>query len=366
MALWLQRVWRTRGPIAWLLRPFSALYRGLSAAHWRAYAQGRRPISRPPLPVVVVGNWIVGGGGKTPTLMAIIQQLQAQGLRVGVISRGYGRVGGQSVQVACATSTAQDLGDEPLLLWRRTGAPLAVGADRGQAVAALRQQHPNLQLILSDDGLQHHALARDLTVLVFDRRGLGNGWLLPAGPLRQDQDRPVLPGSRADTLVLYTDGVVSTARAGYVAHRRLSGAVRLEAWWAQRWDTQQPLTELRGRPLIAAAGLAQPEGFFALLHEAGLTFQALPQPDHHDFAMLPWPPGSEVVVTEKDATKLSPERLAPGDRVWVLPLDLQPEPAFRAALLHALQPWLGSASHGPTSDRTSGLPPVQGPAATEP
>lgn len=356
--------WATRGPLAWALRPLSGLYRALAAYDRSRYAKGRRAIERPPVPVLVVGNWIVGGAGKTPTLIALLQRLQAWGWRAGVVSRGYGR-STRGVRVADADSRATDIGDEPLLIRRRCGVPLAVGEDRGAAARALLAAHPDLQLILSDDGLQHHGLARDLSLLLFDRRGLGNGWLLPAGPLRQDHDLPALPGSRADALVLYTDGAASTGRPGFAAERRLAGALPLAEWWA---GTGQPraLETLRGRPLLAVAGLARPEAFFAMLCDAGLSITPLPLPDHHDFAERPWPADAELLLTEKDAVKLPPECLGASQQAWVLPLDLQPEPSFDAELLRRLEALLGPAPHGSTSDRTAGLPAVQGPAATAP
>ncbi len=351
--------------MAWGLRPLSALYRQLAERERRAYEQGRKPIERPPVPVIVVGNWIVGGAGKTPTLLALLRRLQAWGWRPGVVSRGYGRQS-QGLRLAGPGSTAAELGDEPLLIHRRSGVPLAVAQDRGEAVRALLAAHPEIQILLSDDGLQHHRLARDLSILVFDARGLGNGWLLPAGPLRQDHMTNPLPGSRGDHLVLYSEGQPSTALPGFVAQRRLVGALPLADWWAGRHASLQPLDDLRGRPLVAAAGLARPEAFFQMLRAAGLDFQPLPLPDHFGFEQLPWPANAELVLTEKDAAKLPPERLPKGQRVWVLPLDLQPESAFDTALLQHLQQWLGPAPHGPTPDRTAGLPPVQGPAAAQP
>lgn len=317
------------------------------------------------MPVIVVGNWIVGGAGKTPTLLALLQRIQAWGWQAGVVSRGYGRHS-RGICIAGASSTAAELGDEPLLIRRRSGVPLAVGQDRGAAARALLAAHPQIQILLSDDGLQHHRLARDLSILVFDARGLGNGWLLPAGPLRQDRMPAPLPGSRPEQLVLYSEGVASTALPGYLAQRRLAGALALTDWWAGRMDRLHPLQELRGRPLLAAAGLARPEAFFGMLRAAALQIMPLPLPDHYDFAELPWPSGAELLLTEKDAAKLPPERLAPGQQAWVLPLDLQPEPAFDAALLQHLQHLLGPAPHGSTPDRTAGLSPVQGPAATQP
>lgn len=327
--------WLHRGPLTLLLWPLSLLYRGLAAIdRWR-YRVGLARIERLPVPVLVVGNWIAGGGGKTPTLIALLDQLGAWGLRAGVVSRGYGRTS-RGLVVASAAITAAELGDEPLLIHRRSGVPLAVAERRADAARALLAAHPDLQLIVCDDGLQHHALARDLTVCVFDRRGLGNGLLLPAGPLRQDRGFAPLPGSRPNTLLLYTDGERSTPLPGFVAERKLERAWPLAAWWRGEADAARPLAELSDCDWIACAGLARPEGFFAGLRAAGLRISPLPLADHADFATLPWPAGSAVLVTEKDAVKLDPAR--PGcEQVRVAPLDLCPEPAFTAALRSELQ-----------------------------
>lgn len=332
------RLWAERGPLALLLWPLSQLYRGLAAFdRWR-HRSGLASIERLPVPVLVVGNWIAGGGGKTPTLIALLDLLQAWGLRAGVVSRGYGRTS-RGLRIAGPASTAADLGDEPLLIQRRSGAPLAVAERRADAANALLAAHPDLQLIVCDDGLQHHALARDLTVCVFDRRGLGNGWLLPAGPLRQDRAYPALPGSRANTLLLHTDGKPGkpgSALPGFVAERRLQRAWPLAAWWRGDAGAARPLAELADRDWLACAGLARPEGFFDSLRAAGLRVSQLALADHADYSTLPWAPGSAVLVTEKDAVKLAATR--PGcEQVWVAPLDLRPEPAFVAALRSELQ-----------------------------
>lgn len=324
--------WTQRGPTAWLLRPLAGVYRLLAGLdRWR-YQVGLARIERLPVPVLVVGNWISGGAGKTPTLLALLSLLQRWGIQAGVVSRGYGR---QSHGVVLAPASSAELGDEPLLIHRRSGAPLAVGERRADAGRALLAAHPNLQLLISDDGLQHHALARDLSLWVFDRRGLGNGWLLPAGPLRQDRELPALPGSSAKHLVLYSDGERSTALPGFVAERNLQEALPLADWWTGQ-GKGRALAAMAGEAWLACAGLAQPERFFAGLQAHGLQLQTLPLPDHADFVSLPWLPGTAVLVTEKDAVKLAANR--PGcENVWVVPLDLAIEPAFEAALKSELK-----------------------------
>ncbi len=345
------RAWQRRGWTAGLLWPLSQLYRLLAALNRARYRWGWSRIHRPPAPVLVVGNWIVGGAGKTPTLLLVLELLARWGWRAGVVSRGYGRAT-RGVVLAQPDSSAASLGDEPLLIHRRSGVPLAVGESRAKAAQALLAAHPDVQLIVSDDGLQHHALARDLSLLVFDARGLGNGWLLPAGPLRQDRHARPLPGSREAHIVLHSDGVQAAPIQGHLAHRRLSLAWPLADWWAGRRAEAQPIAALRDRPLLAAAGLAQPERFFAMLAAEGLRFAPLPLPDHATFEPLPWPSdAADVLVTEKDAVKLRPEALPPGQRVWVLPLDLQAPPEFERELRDALSALLGpppGLPHGPT------------------
>lgn len=327
--------WYGRGLLTLALLPASALYAALTGLYRVLYASGLRKCQALPVPVIVVGNLIVGGAGKTPTVLALLEILAGQGLHAGVISRGYGRNGSAAV-VLNTTSTSAQVGDEPLLIHRRSGAPVAVGRDRVAAARALLAAHPKLQVIVSDDGLQHLPLPRALSVWVFDERGQGNGRLLPAGPLRQ-----ALPANAPlNCLVLYNARAPSTALPGYLSQRSLSGALSLTDWWQGQAANPEQLQALRGRPLLATAGMAQPGRFFDMLEEAGLTISPLPLPDHHDFATLPWSSDTpDVVLTEKDAIKIHPDRIL-GTRVWVVALDFQPEPAFARDLLHALRPHL--------------------------
>ncbi len=328
LAEWLQRQWwrATPSAAARLLSPLSALYETL--------AERQRRNTTPEgagLPVVVVGNLIVGGAGKTPTVIALVQALRALGWTPGVISRGHGRSGEAVAQVR-RDSAASDVGDEPLLIHLRSRAPVAVGRDRLAAARALRQAHPEVNLLLADDGLQHWRLARDAQVIVFDDRGAGNGFTLPAGPLRQRLPHAVPPRS----LVLYNAAAPSTPLPGWCAQRRLAGAVELADWWAGRPGSAQALQALRDKPLRAVAGIGAPQRFFDMLRAQGLSFTPCPVPDHHDYAALPWPPGTaDVVLTEKDAIKLTPQRCA-GTRVWVVALDFALPDGFVAALARLL------------------------------
>jgi tetraacyldisaccharide 4'-kinase len=324
----LQRAWLRRGPLACALWPVSLVYRAIVALHRGLYAVGVLRMQCMPVPVIVVGNVVAGGAGKTPVVIALVEHLRSRGLAAGVVSRGYGRTGDACLEVRADDDAARS-GDEPLLVKRKTGVPVFVGARRAEAARALLSAHPATQVIVSDDGLQHHALARDVEICVFDRRGTGNGWLLPAGPLRE-------PWPRATDLVLHHGDPGGIA--GHAMQRRLA----LEAVRAD--GTRVALTQLRGQRLRAVAGIANPEVFFAMLREAGLDLavtEALP--DHHGFDTAGADAGETLVCTEKDAVKLW--RLRPD--AWAVPLELAIPAAFWAALDQALAPRL-SSPHGST------------------
>ena len=291
---------------------------------------------RLPVPVVVVGNLIVGGAGKTPTVMAVVALLQRHGFRPGIVSRGYGRHA-NDVQEVKATTPVSESGDEPLLLHLRCQVPVWVGRDRVAAAQRLLQTNRDVNIIVSDDGLQHRRLYRDAQVLLFDERGVGNGWLLPAGPLRE----PVPKSVPARSLVVYNAEQPSLRWSGEIAQRSLAGAVLLEAWWEGQPATHEALQSLQHKPIWAAAGMAQPERFFSMLRSAGLTqLRTLPLPDHFDFSTLPWPADAlDVIVTEKDAVKLKASRVGSRVgkiRVWVAPLNFALHPASCTALLALL------------------------------
>lgn len=310
----LQRAWLERGATARLLWPLSLLFSALAVARRTLYRTGILRSERAAVPVVIVGNVVAGGAGKTPSVIAIVRHLQARGMAVGVVSRGFGRATDDCREVL-ASSAPQDTGDEPLLIRHATGAPTFVARKRIEAARALLAAHPQTRLIVSDDGLQHLALARDVEICVFDDRGIGNGWLLPAGPLRESWPR------RCD-LVLHTGD--QPAFAGFRARRALAGAA------VDRDGNKVPLATLAGRSILAVAAIAKPQGFFDMLRAAGITAEdCRALPDHHDFK--DWAPpaaGTTVLCTEKDAAKLwqvQPDALA-------VPLVFEPEPAFFQAL----------------------------------
>jgi tetraacyldisaccharide 4'-kinase len=263
--------------------------------------------------------------------MALALHLRARGLKVGVVSRGYGRSVADCREVRPG-SAPHEVGDEPLLVARSCGVPVFVAPGRAQAANALLVAHPATQVIVCDDGLQHYSLQRDVEICVFDERGTGNGWLLPAGPLREGWPRAV-------DLVLHTGAPAGID--GFAARRRLAlHAVRADG-------TRLPLGELRGRPLTAVAGIAKPEAFFAMLREQGLQLAGtLALPDHHDYPQDPLGgKAGELVCTEKDAVKLW--RLRPD--AWAVPLALEIDPGFWAALDRLLDAKLSSAHGSQTS-----------------
>lgn len=294
----LRQSWMQRGPLAWALLPIAVIYGLLIRGHKLLYRMGWRTAERVAVPVVVVGNVVAGGAGKTPVVMALIAHWQARGLKVGVISRGYSR-SGTGCQEVTAQADVAAVGDEPALIHHHTLAPMFVAERRVEAARALLAAYPATQVIVSDDGLQHAALHRDLEVGVFDDRGVGNGWLLPAGPLRE-------PWPRALDVVLHTGA--HPAFEGFVAKRTLQPV----AYSAD--GVSLPLTELvklSDRPLLALAAIAQPELFFAMLRAQGLTkFDTMALPDHYNFESFSPKEykGHRLVCTEKDAMKLWPLR----------------------------------------------------------
>ncbi len=324
----LLRAWTGKGPLARALLPLAVLYGALAALRRQLFRWHILSSQRANAFVIVVGNVVAGGAGKTPTAIALVRHLQAQGLRVGVVSRGFGR-DSQVCQAVDAASSAQDVGDEPLLIARATAAPVFVARDRHQAASALLAQHPQTDVIVCDDGLQHYRLFRDLDICVFDDRGCGNGWLLPAGPLREPWPRrgvAAVGQSAERLLVLNTNGAGGVGQ--FNAQRALATVAK------DRHGATTPLRDLNapGRlPVQAVAGIARPEMFFSMLRQTGLVLahtQALP--DHFDFRNADadsWG-AVQLLCTEKDAPKLW--QVAPS--AFCVALEQTIEPAFFAAV----------------------------------
>ncbi len=329
----LQRAWLRRGPLALFLLPLAGLFGLLAGLRRWLYASGWLHTAQLMVPVVVVGNVVAGGAGKTPVVAALVEHLQAAGLRPGVISRGHGRTASNCREVR-ADDQADAVGDEPLLIARRCGVPVFVAPRRVDAARALLARYPDTQVLVSDDGLQHLAMARDIEICVFDERGIGNGWLLPAGPLREPWPR------RAD-LVLRPPAAVGLG--GFALRRALAPeAVRADG-------ARRALADFSVEPqVVAVAGIARPEAFFAMLEAAGLVLERrVALPDHHDFDAKPvaLSPQDCVLCTDKDAVKLW--RRAP--QAWAVPLTLEIEPAFWAAFDGLLEAKLSSPDGSQTA-----------------
>jgi tetraacyldisaccharide 4'-kinase len=315
----LTRAWLARGPLALALWPVSLLFRLLAALRRGLFRSGVLKSERLPVPVIVVGNIFIGGTGKTPLTIWLAQQLRAAGLRPGVVSRGHGGAEEAPREVLSASSAA-DVGDEPLLIAARAGCPVVVGRRRGAAGRHLLALHPGVDVIIADDGLQHYALQRDVEIVLFDGRGTGNGWTLPAGPLREP------PSRRRDFTVVNAPEIApALARAvgGAPWQMRLAGDV---AESLMDPGTRLPLAALRGKRILAAAGIGNPGRFFAMLRAVGLALDELPLPDHHDFRDDPFRAvdADIILVTEKDAVKCRQIANINGDpRVWVVPVSAQ-------------------------------------------
>ncbi len=287
---WFVTTWygRTRRG-AWLL-PLAALFAAAAAVRRWLYRRGIFTSYRSPRLVVVVGNITVGGAGKTPFVMWLAGELSRRGLRVGVALRGYRGARGPARRIE-PTDAAAEAGDEALMIRRRLDMPVAVGASRAGAVRLLES---DCDAIVCDDGLQHYALARDFEIAVIDgMRGFGNGWRLPAGPLRE----PVARLDEADAVVVNGAG-----------HER-PGAMRMTlepvAVVSLADGSRRPLAEFAGREVVAAAAIGNPERFFAMLRGHGLSVETRTLPDHARFtpALAGAGAGKPVLLTEKDAVK---------------------------------------------------------------
>lgn len=312
--------WYRRGPVAWLLWPVSLMFGAAVLIRKMLYFLRVLHSAHPGLPVIVVGNLTVGGSGKTPLVLWIAEFLKGQGWSPAIVSRGYGAKPG-APRAASVADEPDQVGDEPIVLSRRSGCPVWVGADRLAVIRALRGPHPDVNVLVLDDGLQHYRLRRDLEIAVVDSRGFGNGFLLPAGPLRE-------PPRRLKSV----DAVVSHGAPlpGY--------AMKLEGNTVHRMTDareRRPLQAFRGQKVHAVAGIGDPNRFF--LHLAGVGVRVVPHPfpDHHRLtpAELDFGDEAPVMMTEKDAVKLRRYGRA---NWWILPVTAHLDPAFGDWLLREL------------------------------
>ncbi|MFN2300920.1 MAG: tetraacyldisaccharide 4'-kinase [Gammaproteobacteria bacterium] len=319
---WLNRRWYGARPIWWLL-PFSVLFGAAVALRRALYRMRILRAVDVGVPVVVVGNLTAGGSGKTPVTLAVVAGLRSAGFTPGIVSRGYGaRVPG--VRVLRDGDSADAVGDEPALMAGRRTAPVAIGADRVAAAKALRAARPDVDVLVSDDGLQHYRLARTVELVVVDgRRGLGNGALQPAGPLREPRSRL----NRADAVLCN-----GSAREGMEAFKLVPGSAR-------RLDGagERPLAEFRGTRVHAVAGIGDPRRFFDMLARLGVFVTPHPFPDHHRFRAqdIDFDDGAMVLMTEKDAVKcLSFAH----ERAWFVPVDADLPAPVHEHILARLRP----------------------------
>lgn len=320
----ISRIWSGSSLIYLALLPLSWLYGLISALIRLSYHCGLRKSWRAPVPVVVVGNLTAGGNGKTPMVIWLVEQLQQRGHRVGVVARGYGGKSAVYPLVLGQNTTTREAGDEPVLIYQRTGAPVAISPKRSEAVQALLQQHP-LDMVITDDGLQHYALQRDFELVVIDGvRRFGNGWWLPAGPMRE-----------------------RAARLNDVDARVANGGIAQVGEIAMRLQAREAINLLSGecRPaarlvrVVAMAGIGHPPRFFATLEKLGTEVeQEVAFADHQEYQLSQLAAltavGQTLLMTEKDAVKC---RAFAQPNWWYLPVDAVLPAGQAEQLLQAIE-----------------------------
>lgn len=304
------RIWSGESPLWRLLLPLSWLYGLVSGAIRLMYRLGLKRAWRAPVPVVVVGNLTAGGNGKTPVVIWLVEQLQKRGIRPGVVSRGYGGKATHYPLLLTADTTTAEAGDEPVLIYQRTGVPVAVSPVRSDAVQALLAGHA-VDIIITDDGLQHYSLARDKEIVVIDGvRRFGNGWWLPAGPMRERASR-----LQSVDAVIVNGG---QAKPGEIPmHLQPGMAVNLLT------GERKAVEQLPA--LVAMAGIGHPPRFFATLEQCGARLEKrVPLADHQALAEgqvdALTVTGQSLIMTEKDAVKC---RTFAKENWWYLPVDAE-------------------------------------------
>jgi len=322
MTQWIQSEWQKYGGLALLMLPFALLFRLMVAIRSALYRMGVLPSWRAPVPVIVVGNISVGGTGKTPVVLALVDLLQRNGRNPGVVARGYGRVPpGEHdprgvVRVYPDVATPEHFGDEPVLIARRARVPVYISPDRAAAVRELLSAHPEVDVVVSDDGLQHYGLARDLEIAVVDaERGFGNRLPLPAGPLREPVSR-----LRSVDMVVMNGGQRDDVPGERRFVMRLAGERFAALAGNQELGPAEFALAARGRSVVALAGIGNPQRFFDHLGALGISARAVALPDHYQYQARDLKlPGAEVIVmTEKDAVKCAAFADA---RMWFLRVE---------------------------------------------
>jgi len=323
----LEYFWYRIRPAHVLLLPLSLLFGAAVAVRRWLYRVHWLQCHRVPVPVIVVGNITVGGTGKTPAVLWVVDCLQEHGYRPGIVTRGYG--GSEKLQEVRGDSDPVRAGDEPVVLAKRSGVPVFAGRDRARAARALLSAHPGHDVLVSDDGLQHYALARDIEIAVVDgERRFGNGWLLPAGPLRESVARLA---SVDAVLVLGGRALPAMHAPQFLA--KLSG----ESFYnLLNPEFRVAASDLRDKTLHAVAGIGNPRRFFAQLQRMGLTFRAHPFPDHFRFSPedLAFAGDDAIVMTEKDAVKCS---AFARENWWYVPVEAEIDPALGKLIVTKLR-----------------------------
>ncbi len=314
----LHAAWQRKGVLSTLLWPLSLPVLGAVAYKHRRYSQRPDLVYHSRLPLVVVGNIFVGGTGKTPVVIALVQALQERGWRPGIISRGYGAKVGPHAKSGQGMLSAAEFGDEPALIARTTLVPIAVHPSRVLALKKLQKSYPDINVVIADDGLQHLALGRDVEIVVQDARGTGNGRVLPAGPLREPDSRL----ESVDFLITNLQNEQTAPRPFPTLAHQLSmrlvpvRVVQLTTGLTLDWAAW--LARYGSEPVAAVAAIGQPERFFAMLKAAGLPLQqTIGLPDHDAYEHSPFTalPSKHIVITSKDAVKCDQFQ---DDRLWVV------------------------------------------------
>ena len=334
MGAWLEREWQRLGGGALVMLPFTLVFSAAVAVRRFLYAKGVLPAWRAKVPVIVVGNVTVGGTGKTPLVIAIVDLLARRGFNPGVIARGYGRVPRREhdplgvVRVYPDLATPEHFGDEPVVIARRSRVPVYISPDRPAAARSLLDSHREVDVLVSDDGLQHYALARDVEIAVVGAETrFGNGLMLPSGPLRE----PVSRLSSVDAVVV--NGGTSDDIPGKQRFTMRLGGERFVSLSGNREATTAEFALMaRGRNVAAVAGIGHPRRFFEHLEALGVRAQPVAFPDHHAFSAAELKlPGAEIIVmTEKDAVKCGAFADA---RMWYLRVEAILPPEFDEFLL---------------------------------
>lgn len=318
--------WSRRNLTAWMLLPAAALFAMIAALRRAAFRCGLLRAERIGIPVIVIGNITAGGTGKTPLTLWLAHYLQDQGWHPGIISRGYGAARRDPRPVP-PEGAARDYGDEPCLLAQRAGCPVWVGVDRAATAHALRAAHPATDVLISDDGLQHYRLARDIEIAVIDgQRGLGNGWPLPAGPLREPASRLAV----VDAVVVNGEEIPPEFPQALVM--RLAGSTFRNLLNPQH---TAPVAYFHRQRVHAIAGIGNPQRFFAHLQRLGLVCTTRSFPDHHAYAAsdLELPDAGHIVMTEKDAVKCAAFAT---ERHWALVVNAEPDPRLGERIIARL------------------------------